>query len=96
MSQPPTTIEGTHVRTLAISRKDYNRGLAISPNGTRLVISNGYEQEIQVYRLPGCTLEQKISKSSGHFKAPQKICFSPRNNSSILIAEYENKHVQVC
>lgn len=91
-------IEGRHARTLDIRTDESNRGLAISPDGTRLVISVSGTHKINVYSLPdGAFLAEFGGKGAapGRFDNPEKICFSPRNNVNIFVADYGSNRVQV-
>lgn len=100
-SQAPTTsIEGKHVCTLSIRTEKSNGGLAISPDSTRLVVSNVSTHKIAVYSLidgPGAFLSEVGGEGTiaGKFNSPRNICFSPRISSSMFIADSGNKRVQV-
>lgn len=94
---------GSHLTTLHIHSSSLNRGIAISPDGTLLVVSNAETNMISVYNLPSRPSDAVVvkaefgGKGSGpnQFDSPQKLCFSPRNSDHILIADCFNKRVQV-
>lgn len=97
--QASTSIEGTFVRTLTIRDNHGNAGLAISPDGTRLVVSNEAEHTIAVYSLPDCVFLTEFGgegSAPGQFKYPMKICVSPLMGGNMFITDGGgNNRVQV-
>lgn len=72
-------------------------GLAISPDGAVVVVSNPQTHKIYVYStLDGALLNQfgARGRGPGQLCLPRKLCFSPRSRN-ILVADYFNKRVQV-
>lgn len=97
VSQARAGIEGVHVRTLAIRNDTGNRGLAISPDGTRLAVSNYHSHEIAVYSLPDGALLSEFGgqgAAPGRFNYPQKMCFSPADGGNLFIADAANNRLQ--
>lgn len=93
------SIEGAHVRTLAILTEEGNSGLAISHDGTILVISNRISHKIGVYSVPDEAFVAELGgkgDAPGRFDSPERLCFSSKNRSNIIVADFGNKRVQVC
>lgn len=97
VSQAGLSVNGTHVRTLVL-RKKGNTGLAISPDGTVMVISNVEVHVVSVYGLPDGVWKAEFGgEGSGpaQFKRPFKLCFSTLSGN-ILVTDAGNRRVQVC
>lgn len=86
---------GVYSHTLKVKHDLYNAGLAITPDGTRMVVSNSGTRQVGVYALPGgesvCMFGGK-GKAPGLFEDPHGLCCP--SDASILVAESLNCRVQ--
>lgn len=92
------SVIGLHVRTLTVRESSGNKGLAISPDGTRMVVSNFNTRRIAVYSLPDCVLQAEfggVGSAPGQFVNPDKICFPPHDSNRVLISDCLNQRIQV-
>ena len=72
-----------------------NTGIAVSPDGAHMAISNSEKHTVSVFSLPIGTHERTIgSRGNGQlqFDGPGKLCFNAAGN--ILVAEWGNRRVQ--
>lgn len=93
------SIEGIFVRSLTLRDREGNEGLAVSPDGTRLAVSNWNSSKIILYTLPDGAFLAEFGgegEEPGLFNNPQKMCFSKRTSGNLLIADCGNQRVQVC
>ena len=88
-------VTGKFVRSIALETAAYkNHGLAISPDGTHMVVSHS-NHRLTVYSLPGGVLVRTFGgkgSGRGQFEFPSKLCFGVTGN--ILVVEEWNKRVQ--
>lgn len=71
-------------------------GIAVSPNGNLVAISDTSDQIILLYSMPTGDMIRSFGTSGarpGEFDLPQGLCFSS-DGSNILVAEYGNDRVQ--
>lgn len=79
-------------------------GLAISPDGAVMAVSNEGTNSILLYRLPDGELQAEVwargtrnGGKEGDFSVPQKMCFSPLNGNLLFVDWVENRvKVRVC
>lgn len=91
-----TEARGELVRTYTISEPKGNIGLVISPDGTRMLVSNESTSRISAYSTIDGSLLFDIGGfgvAPGKYGCPARMCVTPRD--TILVAEYSNKRIQV-
>lgn len=98
-AQAASSIFGKHVRTLELhgSRKSYS-GLAVSPDGSVIVLTNVVSHRIAVYGSSDGALRAEFGgygREPGTFDRPRNVCFVPSRGSNILVADEFNERVQV-
>lgn len=95
-------MSGNHIRTLRVGGTGKPSfalgGMAISPVGTAMAVSNSHENNVKVYTLPGGVMRAvfgEYGREPGQFARPGKLCFSPLTGL-MLITDGDNRRVQVC
>lgn len=91
------SIRGVAVSQIRLLDERGCNGLAVSPDGSLMAISNWLTHMISVYSLPDGALVRSFGGRGpelGHFDDPYKLCFNPLRDDSLLVADGSNQRVQ--
>jgi len=86
---------GVYIGTLAISDAQNNSGLAISSDGSLMVVSNADTDQLSVYRTDDGSLVRCFGgpgAAAGEFDTPRGLCMT--THDTILAADMGNERIQ--
>jgi len=87
--------KGVHIATQSIGKRGFNKGLAVSSDGSLMVTCNPRTHQLSVYRTEDGSHVRSfggLGMGPGEFSLPHGLCMTARD--TVLVAETNNSRIQ--